>query len=127
MTLSALFMAILGVGATFFPQEILAHYGMLSSASHVLPVQILGALYLGFAVLNWTARSNLIGGIYSRPVALANVLHFAVVAITLLKALVATASKPIEIIIGSVIYTIFTIWFGWIMFTHPIRKENAGV
>lgn len=127
MTSSALLMAILGVGTTFLPQEILAHYGAVASPPLELPIQILGAVYLGFAALNWTARSNLVGGIYGRPIALANVVHFAVVAITLVKVLVASTSKPIEFIVGAVIYTIFAIWFGLVMFTHPLRNKNATI
>jgi hypothetical protein len=127
MSLSAAFMAILGVATTFLPQEILAQYGVRATAPLVLPIQILGALYLGFAALNWTARSNLIGGIYSRPVALANLLHFAVVAITLVKALLAGASRPPEISAAAAIYTAFAVWFALVIFTHPIEiKKDAA-
>jgi hypothetical protein len=69
MSVSALFMTILGLGASFLPQEILAHYGSPTEGPGVLIIQIAGALYMGFAILNWMARANLIGGIYSRPVA----------------------------------------------------------
>src|SRR5271165_1534786 len=79
MSLSALFLAVLGIGTSFMPQEILAHYGTRATGPAVLAIQIAGALYLGFAILNWTARSILIGGIYARPVALGNFLHFAIV------------------------------------------------
>ena len=84
MTASALVMGALGLAATFLPQEIAAYLG----ASTTLPllIQILGALYLGFAMLNWMARTSLIGGIYSRPVASGNLVHFVVGALALAKA-----------------------------------------
>lgn len=37
-----------------------------------LPVQLFAGAFFGFAMLNYMARGNLIGGIYSRPVAIAN-------------------------------------------------------
>src|SRR5690554_807445 len=89
MVLSALLMALLGMAATFLPQEIAAYAGAEADALMVLVVQATGALYLGFAFLNWTARANLMGGIYSRPVALGNFLHFAMVTLALGKAVLA--------------------------------------
>jgi hypothetical protein len=122
MSLSALFMAILGFAATFAPQEILGHYGLSRGGPAVLLAQVAGALYLGFAVLNWTARANLIGGIYSHPVALGNFVHFGVVAIALLKVVAGGALRNGEIIVGATIYSAFAVWFGVVVFTHPGSK-----
>ena len=47
--------------------------------------QACGVLYLGFAILNWMAKDDLIGGIYSRPVAMGNFLHFFTIAMALVK------------------------------------------
>ena len=81
MTASALVMAALGLAATFLPQEIAAYLG----ASTTLPllIQILGALYVAFAMLNWTAKDSLIGGIYNRPIAIGNLVHFLIAALAL--------------------------------------------
>lgn len=121
MSLSALLMAILGVLATFVPQEILDYSDSHPEGLLLLIVQITGALYMGFAILNWMARSNLIGGIYNRPVATGNFLHFAMVALLLLKALMVQQS--IEIVVGAVVYSAFAIWFGLTLFTHPIQNK----
>jgi hypothetical protein len=118
MTLSAILMALLGIAATFLPQEILSSFGAAPRGLEMLQVQILGALYLGCAILNWMARANLIGGIYSRPVAMGNFVHFAVVAVTLLKALIA-GERAEAVLIGAVLYSIFAVWFGLVVFTHP--------
>jgi hypothetical protein len=122
MSLSALFMAVLGLGASFGPLEILGHYGLSGGGPDVLIIQVAGALYLGFAILNWMARANLIGGIYSRPVALGNFMHFAVVAVTLLKVMTSGAVRSREILVASIIYSFFSIWFGLVVFTHPSAK-----
>jgi hypothetical protein len=83
--LSALFMGVLGAAASFLPQEIATRFGVQADTHAFLLLQIVGALYLGFAILNWMAKDVLMGGIYSRPSALGNFLHFAVVSIVLLK------------------------------------------
>jgi hypothetical protein len=124
MSLSALFMAVLGLGAMFLPQELVAHYGGRPDGLAVLLIQVMGTLYLGFAVLNWMARANLIGGIYSRPVALGNFMHFAVAGITLLKA-VNGGLRTGEILVVSAIYSALAVWFGWVVFTHPIPNKKV--
>lgn len=124
MTLAALFLGLLGVAATFLPQEILAHVGAPPEGLAVLIIQILGALYLGFALLDWTARGVIIGGVYSRPLAIGNFVHFTIVAIALIKALFGGAPAP-EVIAGAVVYTVFAVWFGGVLFTHP-GKRGGG-
>jgi hypothetical protein len=125
MSSSAVFMAAIGVIASFLPQEIAAHFGAPPDAHFVLVLQVGGAVYLGFAILNWMAKAILIGGIYGRPVALGNFMHFAVAAIVLLKAL-AAGSRGAEIIAGAAIYSIFAVWFGLVLFTHPrVPAQNS--
>lgn len=50
--------------------------------------QLLGAAWLGVAALNWLHRGALLGGIYGRPVVLANLVLYFVGALSLLRALV---------------------------------------
>lgn len=118
MAASALMMAVLGLGATFLPQEILARFGAAPTGPAVLLIQIAGALYLGFAMLNWMSRANRIGGIYNRSVAVGNLLHFAMVAITLLKA-AGGGSRDAVVLGGLAVYLVFAIGFGLVVFTHP--------
>jgi hypothetical protein len=127
MTLSALFMAILGLACTFMPQEIAARYGAAANEPTTLLIQVTGALYVAFAILNWTVRNSPIGGIYNRPIAMANVLHFVVVALALLKeTLLHAAAAPLArspgIIAATVLYAVFAIWFALVLTTHPIKQ-----
>lgn len=117
MRLSALFTLGLGALASFMPQEVAAHFGARPDVPAVLLIQIAGALYLGFAILNWMAKDVPIGGIYSRPVAVGNFLHFGVVTLTLDKAL-ASGHRTNEILAGAVLYSLFAIWFGLVLFTR---------
>ena len=97
MILSALVLAALGLAASFVPREILMFVGARPDPLPGLLVQITGALYLGFAMLNWMARGSLIGGIYGRPVAFGNFMHFTVVALAMLRALIAGPRPPVVI------------------------------
>jgi hypothetical protein len=122
MSLSALFMAVLGLGASFGPLAILGQFGFSGGGPDVLIIQVAGALYLGFAILNWMARANLIGGVYSRPVAVGNFMHFAVVAVVLLKAMNAGFRG---LLAAAIIYSVFAVWFGLVVFTHPRSKQDV--
>ena len=124
MTSSAAFLAVLGVGFTFLPQELLAHVGAQPEWIPVLLIQLLGALCLGVASLNWMSRASLIGGIYGRPVSMTNFFTFAVGALALLKGLFARPFEP-EVAAVAAIYSAFGIWFGFVLFTNP-EAANRG-
>src|SRR5688500_16719614 len=86
MTISAVVMCIIGVVLSFLPLEILVYFSTTNIAfGHTLLLQILGALYFSFGLINWTARANLIGGIYGRPIAIGNFTHFMIGALALVK------------------------------------------
>ncbi|MEP6703464.1 MAG: hypothetical protein ABJB34_01540 [Acidobacteriota bacterium] len=57
------------------------------SSAGITPVfiQITGALYLGFAVMNWMAKTVFVGGIFARPLAIGYFSHFIIGALALLK------------------------------------------
>jgi hypothetical protein len=56
--------------------------------------QLLAASWLGIAALNWLQRSTLLGGIYGRPIVLANVALYLISALSLLRALLGHAAPP---------------------------------
>ena len=126
MSASAAFMGLLGVAASFFSHEVLALIGASVETQTVTIVQVLGALYLGFAFLNWYLRGFVIGGIYNRPLAFGNMLHFTVVAITLVKA--AMAYEQPGLWAFTAVYLVFSVWFGAVLFSPvpaaPIDKDS---
>lgn len=118
MILSSLFMGAIGGLFEFFPQEVLTSIQATSEGPMPLVVQISGALYLGFGVTNWMAKGSLIGGIYSRPLAIGNFLHFLVGALALTKFFLdSPALAPILLI--AFVYTLFAGVFGFVFFTNP--------
>jgi len=118
MSLSAMVMAAGGIVLQFFPHEVLRHVGIAPDGIMPLLGQILGALYLGFAMLNWMAKAVLVGGIYARPLAMGNLMHFTVGALALLK-YAAVGEHSWTIWMAVAIYSLLAIMFGIVLFTHP--------
>ena len=117
MTSSALFMGLLGLSVSFLPQEIMRTAGVDPAVLPLLLLQILGALLLAFAMINWMAKDILIGGIYSRPVAVGNFMHFVVGALALIKGVMK--NQDMVVLAAAIIYTIFAILFAVVLFFHP--------
>ena len=116
-------MAIAGIALSFFAGELLNYLSISDSKIFVLILQIMGSLYLGFALLNWMAKANLIGGIYSRPVAIGNFMHFVVSSIALLKFYFVNTEMRIALI-AAIIYLLFAIAFCLVVFGNP--KSQAS-
>ena len=125
LTLSAIFLAIIGIGLTFMPQEIATFTGLGYTAIYELQLQILGALFFAFAMLNWMAKGALIGGIYNRPIAIANFTHFFIGGITLVKAVANNIHLHYTVWILAVVYSAFAIWFGIVFSKHPSDNQQV--
>ncbi|MDW5290021.1 hypothetical protein [Formosa sp. PL04] len=124
MTASALFLGIIGILLSFLPDEIANYLNVEPNIITILFLKILSALYLGFAILNGMAKGTLIGGIYNRPIAIGNLMHFGVGAIALVK-IFTNIKTHTEIIISlTVIYVIFTILFAYVFRTNPTKIEQ---
>lgn len=121
---SAALLLGLGLLLTFDPDGVVAYTGTSAQPLTTLLAQAAGALYLGFAILNWMAKDNLIGGIYSRPVALGNLLHFFVTAMTLLRFILSGAHAT-PLLALCVVYAVFTVWFGLVVFGSPVGRRHA--
>jgi len=119
MIVSAAFLAVLGLVTSFLPQEVLGLHGTQPDGPTILLIEMMGALYLGFAILNWTARGVLIGGIYARPLALGNFLHFAMVGVMLTRE--AIDHKAVPLAISAFVFSIFAVGFAAVLF-RPLPK-----
>lgn len=115
MTSSSLFLALAGVFLLFAPDVLLSALGVSVTAQASVLVQMLGALYFSFALMNWTAKDSAIGGIYARPVSLANFSHFFSGALLLVKFLFSNAfSFPVMLV--TLLYVVFAVIFYWLVF-----------
>lgn len=122
MMASAVIMGIAGIILTFLPDEIANYAGLASTDFSPLLLQILGALYFAFALLNWMAKANLIGGIYSKPVAMGNFAHFLVAGLAIIRSAFANQTD-IALWIGAIIYSTFAIMFAIVAFGNPLKTE----
>jgi hypothetical protein len=117
MTSSAILMGLVGILFTFLPEIVQPQWG------NAIVVQILGALYFGFAMVNWMSKANLIGGIYNRPLAVGNLSHFLIAALALIK--ISMRGTTTIIVTAALIYSLFAIAFGYILFTHPVKESRT--
>ena len=124
MTSSALFLGMMGILLSFLPDEIGKFLNVESSPVTNLFLKLMSALYLGFALLNWMSKGTLIGGIYNRPIAIGNFMHFVVGAITLIKVVSSMKIHAAIFISLTVIYSIFAILFAFVFRTNPAKTQN---
>ena len=124
MTSSAIFLAIIGLLLSFLPDETAVYLNVEPNIITTLFLRMLSALYLGFAILNWMAKSTLIGGVYNRPIAIGNLMHFGVGAIALIKMLSHVESHLEVIITITLIYLIFSLLFAYVFRTNPNKVEK---
>jgi len=122
MSSSAMIMGLLGLAGTFIPEEISKILEIDSSPITLILLQIIGGLYLGFAMLNWFTRSALIGGIYNKPVVLGNLMHCIVVFFALIRQL----AEQFHIILGilTLVYFGFAVWFTLVMRSNPLSSQS---
>lgn len=111
MTTSGVALGLLGAACLLAPDEILSALRLTAPA---FVLQTLGAAYLGMAMANWTARGSMIGGIYAKPIALLNTVHFTVGALSLVKA--DLASLHVAIVAVGAIYACFAVVFNLLLF-----------
>ena len=121
----AIFQGLMGIVLTFLPQEIADYMGIAFNQLTILLLQILGSFYLGFALLNWMSKENLIGGIYRKPLVVGNLVHFLVSSLTLIKILFSAETHFIFILMLSIPYVVFAFSFGYIMRTTPKEVHQS--
>ncbi len=115
MTSSSLVLALAGVLALFAPDVLLSTLNTAATAQVSVLVQLLGALYFSFALMNWAAKDSAIGGIYARPVSLANFSHFLSGTLILAKYLLSNEFN-LSIVLALSVYAIFAVFFYWLVF-----------
>jgi len=115
MISSSLALAVVGIFTLFAPDVLLSALGVVVTAQLSVLVQLLGALYFSFALMNWTAKDSAIGGIYARPVSLANFSHFFIGTLLLAKYLVSNEFN-FPMLLVTILYGIFAVIFYWLVF-----------
>jgi hypothetical protein len=115
MTASSLALALAGIFALFAPDILLALLPVPIANPLSVLIQLMGALYFSMAMMNWTAKDSAIGGIYARPVSIANFSHFLIGTLLLAKGVLSSAFN-LSIALLLAVYAIFAILFYWLVF-----------
>jgi hypothetical protein len=124
MTFTALVLGVTGIFLTFAPDLALSLLLIDIVPTTMLFVQILGGLYFSYAMLNWMTKESLIGGIYNRPVAVANLTHFIIAGLALVKGLLAHPELSKALWMAGGIYTVLGVLFTIILFRHPVKSSD---
>jgi hypothetical protein len=125
MIASAAFLVVLGLPCMFAPDLVLAHLTGSTSILGEIVVQLAGALYVGFAALNWMSKGSLMGGIYGRPVAVGNLLHFFAGAMAVVK-VIPVIDAPAIAWVACVGYILFAVGFGLVVLRNPLAAKKDG-
>lgn len=126
MTSSALLLAFTGVSLTFLPTEFATYIGTEATITSQLMMQMLGALYFAFAMLNWMAKGSAIGGIFNRPIAIANFTHFFIGGMALIKGLMNHQGLPSVFWVLAGLYAVFAVLFGLVLSRNPENKKSPA-
>lgn len=116
---SSLFLGLIALVCTFLPEEVLNTFSIPENEYITLLLQMAGALYFGFAVLNWMAKTILIGGIYGKALYIGNFVHFLIGALALLKWNIKNQFPSPILTILAVGYAIFSILYALHLFKSP--------
>ena len=125
MASSAVVLAAIGIGLMFIPEETLMYLNIGASKPLMLILQLLGGLYFGFAMLNWMSQWSLIGGIYNKPVSVANFAQFFIGGLGLIKELVSNPEIPNAFWVLTLIYAIYAVIFGLLFYgLTPVKTGD---
>jgi hypothetical protein len=124
MTISSIILGATGVILTFAPDMVLRNLNIDTNPTSILLGQVIGGLYFGYSMLNWMTKESLIGGIYNRPVAIANFTHFLIAGLSIIKRLISDPGLPKALWVAGAVYLVFGLLFILILFRHPINSTT---
>lgn len=121
MPSSAALYFVIGLLCLFVPDEIAISVGLSTTAA--IPIQLISGGALGLGMLNWAGRSAIYGGIYGRPIMLANLMFNIVFSTTLLRATMDGHVGPLGWV-SVVVFGAMTAGFFLMMRSPPWSSES---
>lgn len=118
---SSILLALLGIACLFVPDALSSLLFLPNGASAALPLA--AAPLIGIAGLNWVGRGAIYGGIYGRPIVLANFLTAGIGTLVLLRGQAGTWP-----LLGSLLISLFALYwlgFGLLLFRGPFRQTSS--
>ncbi len=126
MTTSSVVLGCGGLLGLFAPDNVVALLGVTPSAPLSVMVQLMGTLYFSLALMNWMVRNGTIGGIYARPISMANLAHCFSGSLVLGKHTVLSGvDLPGALLLA--MYLTFAVCFYWLAFrTSGVPSHHTG-
>lgn len=117
-------MALGGLVLLFAPEILMNLFAGTSNLGYLVS-QVLGAAWLGLAALDWFSRGSVIGGVYGRPVVLANFANYFIAATSIIKSGMRN-ELPAELWIVGGIAAFFAVIFGLRIYGSPPEMSSTG-
>lgn len=86
------------------------------------PGELIGAGWLALAALNWLSRGTMLGGIYGRPIVIANVALYFITAAVLLRVAVERSRPGVLWLIGGATLVLAGV-YGWLLLRGPAAGD----
>jgi hypothetical protein len=119
---SAILLIIAGLALLFASDVILPQVVESYPADGAWIGQLLGASWLAVGALNWLSKSALLGGIYGRPVVLANLGIYFIGTMVLLRIVIA-GPAPAAVWFAFVPFGFFALIYGWLLLRGPLLRD----
>lgn len=120
--MSAVFLAICGIALLFASDAILPRLIPTFPDGGAWLGQAIAAGWLAAATLNWLSQSALLGGIYGRPVVVANAALYFITSSVLLKVVLrGGAHIAVWLSFGAVVILAGT--YAWLLFRGPVERD----
>jgi hypothetical protein len=118
LTSAAIANGVAGLAAIFASEELLRAAGAAATPLETALAQLLGAALFGLAMLDWTSRFSRLGGLFGRPLVVANLTHTATGALMLVHLGREIGFSP-WIVAAFAGYATFAVLFGATLFRAP--------
>ncbi|MGH8636894.1 MAG: hypothetical protein ACREUZ_07145 [Burkholderiales bacterium] len=121
LTASALVYLLAGMAFIFAGEELLRGTGASGTPVEIALVQLLGAAVFGLGMLNWMNRFAQVGGIYGRPVVVANFANAFTSALMLVH-VAREVPMNVPLAAGLATYALLALGFGARLFGSPVQR-----
>ena len=119
---SAGFLLLAGIVLLFAPDVVLPRLVAGFPPTGAWIGAVLASALLGLGALTWLARSQLLGGIYGRPVVSANATFYFIAAIELLK-VAGRREVSAALWVVAILVTAFACVYGWLLLRGPFERD----
>ena len=124
MTISSIILGATGIILTFAPDIVVNNLSIETNPASLLLGQVMGGLYFGYSMLNWMTKESVIGGIYNRPIAIANFTHFLIAGLAICKGLISNPGLPKILWTACIVYVVLGFLFIIILFRQPVIAND---